>query len=101
MEASSPVKKDISTLINEMESLENKMKEKEENFESKMNKLKAEYSSEMKRLQSELQEKRRELDIELKFPKLTRASLSYHKPFPFLLYMSWTTQSPDFLCVCP
>jgi len=65
-EPSSPAKKDISTLINEMESLENKMKEKEENFESKMNELKAEYSSEMKKLQSELQGKRRDLEIELK-----------------------------------
>merc|ERR1711915_885450 len=65
-EASSPVIKDIATLINEMESLENKMKEKEENFESKMNELKTEYSSEMKKLEIELQGKRRELAIELK-----------------------------------
>merc|ERR1711915_96646 len=64
--SSAAVKKDISNLITELESLEKKIKDKEEDFQVKMKRLMAEYTSEMNDLRTEVQKKRKELEHELK-----------------------------------
>ena len=64
--SSASVKKDISNLITELESLEKKMKDKEEDFQVKMKRLMAEYTSEMNDLRTEVQKKRKQLELELK-----------------------------------